>query len=142
MKNDLEIEFDAVKNERKYVGVNVMETVLVRPIAEENGKNTVVQRTILRIVFRRIWPVTWCHVRFCNGKIKASGTARAIGFKGGYYGTALLKALGRAGFDITTNGEKTKPWRINDKWIDGFCKTIGFMFRKKDEFVMCKKMHV
>ena len=143
MKTDFDISFEAVCNRSRYVGAHVTETVLTSVVHDNGtGKDRAVNRTLFRIVWRRVWPFTWCHVRFRNGKVKASGTSVVLAPFGSWFGSALMNALAKAGFRVKTNGEETKPWRINDQWIENFAKTIGFMFRKDNEFVTCRRTYL
>lgn len=145
MRTDLYVEFEARRGFRftpPSRHVNVIETVLSKIKTSPRDVEYIDHRTIMRITWKRIWPFTWCRVKFMNGDIRASGCSMVLTPFGVHLGTAILTAAGRAGFHVMTDGYETKPWRINKDWITAFVKVVGHMFKKEGEFVACRRIHL
>ena len=119
-------------------GYYVVETVLYKCVSD-GDKQRAPHRTIFQIVWRRHWPFTTCRVKFKLGEVASCGEATVFSLTRRRLGTAMVKAVARAGFEVETKDGPLCPRDVSTEKMASLAKTVGHMFRKNDEFVACRK---
>ena len=108
--------------------------------AERNGRDNATVRCPFRIVFKRFWPFSYCYVSLNHGCLRAGGRSVVLGFRRNMYGSAFMNAMKNAGISVSVGGSPLDPWLANGTMVEEVGKTIGRMFRKEDEFLVCRRL--